>query len=307
MDLMTRLFTGEQVMRRWLWVTLICNMGIVVTGGVVRVTSSGLGCPTWPRCTEDSFVPHPDYGWHGVIEFGNRLLTFVLIAAALATLVSVTRTRGTRHRLWWLVLLVLAGIPLQGVVGGITVWTQLNPWVVALHLLLSVVLIVLTVLALVEADPTPREAVGPSGRLLVIVTFAAAMLACWLGTVVTGAGPHAGDIDAPRNGLDIVAVARTHSLSAWALTLCTLACVWAFRRTERARRAALALLAVCLVQGGIGYWQYLTGVPEALVIAHLAGLTLVVAAAAWLLGVTSSDGGQVRSGSTAMARNSSAR
>ena len=315
MDLVTSrkglawLFDGERAVRSWLIASLICNMGIIVTGAVVRLTGSGLGCPTWPQCFEGTYVPHAEAGIHGAIEFGNRLLTFVLIIAALGAFIAAWRNRGARSRLWWLTLGIGIGIPFQGVIGGITVLTQLNPWVVALHLLLSVALIVLCVWALLMARGTPPEAIGGRGRALVVATFAVAMLCIWLGTIVTGAGPHAGDIDAVRNGLDITSVARVHSLSAWALTGGTvLSLVWVRRgHHPRATRAAWALLASVLAQGVIGYVQYFLGLPIGVVIAHLVGLTLVTAAAAWLLFVTRGGEPQNSNGSTAIARKSSAR
>jgi len=137
-DILRKLVDGERALRVWLVASLICNMGIIVTGAVVRLTGSGLGCPTWPKCTADSYVPHGALGIHGLIEFGNRTLTFVLIIAALGAFISAWRNRGARSKLWWITLGIGIGIPFQGVIGGITVLTDLNPYVVALHLLLSV-------------------------------------------------------------------------------------------------------------------------------------------------------------------------
>ena len=152
MDL-TRLVRGPRALPRWAIATLVANIGIVVTGGLVRLTGSGLGCPTWPRCTDDSFVAHPELGIYGAIEFGNRLLTFVLIVIAVLTFASAALYRdptrsdrgGRRRDLFWLSGGLALGIPAQGVVGGITVLTDLNPYLVAVHLLLSLVLISLAV------------------------------------------------------------------------------------------------------------------------------------------------------------------
>lgn len=290
MDVLKRLVDGERALRVWLWASLICNMGIIVTGAVVRLTASGLGCPTWPKCTEESYVPHAAAGIHGVIEFGNRLLTFVLIAAALGAFISAWRNRGLRSTLWWITLGIGIGIPFQGVIGGITVWTDLNPFVVALHLLLSVALIVICVWALrvgYGAEPVP---LAPGGRWLAIATFTATMVSIWVGTVVTGSGPHAGDERAVRTGFDIEAVSRLHALSAWLVVLLTLACVWVFHRTApgRAARAARLLLLTVVLQGAIGYLQYFLGVPAWIVALHMVGLSLVTAAAAWLLVSTTS-------------------
>ena len=284
MDVLTKLVDGERALRRWLWISLICNMGIIVTGAVVRLTGSGLGCPTWPRCTDESYTPHEAYGIHGVIEFGNRLLTFVLVAAALGAFIAAWRNRGARSKLWWITLGVGLGIPLQAIVGGITVLTQLDPVWVAPHLLLSVVLIVVCVWALrvgYGVSPTP---VAPGARWLVIATFAASMVSIVLGTVVTGAGPHAGDASSPRNGADIESVARIHALAAWLVAL-VVACVWLFTRTRQARpaRAARLTLITVALQGVIGYLQYFLGLPVGIVILHMVGLTVLTAAASWLL------------------------
>ena len=285
MDVLTKLVDGERALRSWLWISLICNMGIIVTGAVVRLTGSGLGCPTWPRCTDESYTPHEAYGIHGVIEFGNRLLTFVLIAAALGAFIAAWRNRGARSKLWWITLGVGLGIPLQAIVGGITVLTQLDPVWVAPHLLLSVVLIVVCVWALrvgYGVSPTP---VAPGARWLVVATFAASMVSIVLGTVVTGAGPHAGDAASPRNGADIESVARIHALSAWLVVALVVACVWLFTRTRQARpaRAARLTLITVALQGVIGYLQYFLGLPVGIVILHMVGLTVLTAAVSWLL------------------------
>jgi heme a synthase len=147
---------------RWLrplaWATLVGNIAIVVTGGAVRLTGSGLGCPTWPRCTQQSFVPHGELGIHGAIEFGNRMVTFVLAAIAVATWVAAMRARPRRRSLRVPATVLALGIPGQAVIGGVTVLTDLNPWVVSLHLLLSMVMITLSVVLVhqVYAEPTAR-------------------------------------------------------------------------------------------------------------------------------------------------------
>lgn len=144
---------------RWAWASLIANIGIIVTGAVVRLTESGLGCPTWPRCTAQSFVPHQSLGIHGAIEFGNRLLTYVLVVVAVATWIAVWRWAGSTRALRQLATALALGIPLQGVIGGITVLTNLNPWIVALHLLLSFALVSGAVLLIVRAsESTEAEA-----------------------------------------------------------------------------------------------------------------------------------------------------
>lgn len=276
---------GERPMRIWLWISLICNMGIVVTGGIVRLTGSGLGCPTWPRCTDESFVPHGELGLHGAIEFGNRLLTFVLIAAALGAFIAVWRARGPFSKLWWITFGVGIGIMMQGVVGGITVWLDLHPTIVSVHLIASIVLIVVCVWALQLAYGRPPARVGRGLRGLTIATFASVCLSIWVGTLTTGAGPHAGDLESPRNGLDIEWIARLHSLSAWLVVAFVAACVIAFARGRHAypRMVSLVLMAAVLLQGAIGYLQYFLGVPISIVWMHMVGLVVLTAAAAWQL------------------------
>ena len=210
-----RIVRGPYALRRWAVVSLIMNVLIVVTGGLVRLTESGLGCPTWPRCTEDSYVSHPQLGIHGAIEFGNRLFTLVLVIAAALTFICALLYRENgkpRSDLRWLAGGLALGIPLQGVIGGIAVLTQLNPYVVGLHLLLSMVLIALAVWLVRKTwHVTPVAASGLS-LVLTRVTFVLMWLAIWLGTLVTGSGPHAGDENAPRNGLDGMLVAHQRCL-----------------------------------------------------------------------------------------------
>lgn len=277
------LVDGERALRRWLWASLVCNMGIIVTGAVVRLTASGLGCSTWPKCTDESYVPHAASGIHGVIEFSNRLLTFVLIIAALGAFFAAWQNRGLRSKLWWLTLGIGIGIPFQGVIGGITVLTHLNPFVVALHLLLSVALITLCVWALAIGYRHVPGPVTTLQRWLVVATFAATMLATWVGTLVTGSGPHAGDQGAVRTGFDIESVARLHGLSAWLVVALTLGCVFVFRSNPHLRKVTLVLLVTVVFQGGIGYLQYFLGIPAGIVALHMVGLAVLTAAASWLL------------------------
>jgi cytochrome c oxidase assembly protein subunit 15 len=268
----------------WAWALLVSNCVIVVTGGLVRLTGSGLGCPTWPRCTDESFVPHSALGLHGVIEFGNRLLTYVLIAVAVATWFAVRRWAEAPARAAWLTVLIALGIPAQGVVGGITVLTDLNPWVVSLHFMLSMVLIALSVLLLRlvrGAEPGPVAAVP---LWVVRATFVTLWVVVYLGTIVTGSGPHAGDADAPRNDLRPDVWSTVHGYGVAVLVVLTLACLVALRRGPRTALVATAcLLAAELAQGVIGYVQYVNDVPVALVTAHMVGATVLMALATWQL------------------------
>ena len=270
-----RVVRGPYALRGWSIVSLVMNIVIVVTGGLVRLTGSGLGCPTWPRCTEDSYVSHPELGIHGAIEFGNRLFTLVLIIAATLTLVSAMLYRENgrpRPDLRWLAGGLALGIPLQGVIGGITVLTQLNPYVVGLHLLLSMVLIALAVWLVRKAwHLAPAQASGLSVAAT-RVTFVLMWLAVWLGTLVTGSGPHAGDENAPRNGLDAMRLTGLHSGVVYATVAASVICFVLLRSG-----AAGLLVLVEIVQGGIGMAQYQLGLPIWLVALHLLGASLAIA------------------------------
>ena len=272
---------GPYALRRWAVVSLVMNILIVVTGGLVRLTGSGLGCPTWPRCTEDSYVSHPQLGIHGAIEFGNRLLTLVLIIAAALTFISALLYRENgrpRSDLRWLTAGLALGIPLQGVIGGIAVLTQLNPYVVGLHFLLSMVLISLAVWLVRKTWHI--SATAASGRSVVAtrITFVLMWLAVWLGTLVTGSGPHAGDENAPRNGLDGLLLTNLHTGVVYATVAASVVCFMLLRT-----RAVLLLLSAELVQGGIGVAQYQLGLPIWLVALHLLGASLAIAASTNLL------------------------
>lgn len=263
---------------RWAgWASLVANTGIVVTGGAVRLTGSGLGCPTWPRCTEDDFTPHGALDFHSAIEFGNRLLTFVLVAVAVLTFVAAVRT-GRRH-LVGLAAVLAAGIPLQAVIGGITVLTDLNPWIVSLHLLLSMALVGLSVRFLQVLDrPTP--AVGGPATTLAWIVLAAAWVVLYLGTVVTGSGPHAGDAYSPRNGLDPLQWSQLHADAVFlylGLTIGLLLCLMAVRADRAAVRVVVWLLVAQLAQGAIGFVQYFNDLPELLVGLHMLGAAILSA------------------------------
>jgi heme a synthase len=270
------------------WATLVANCVLVVTGGAVRLTGSGLGCPTWPRCTDESFRPHGALDIHEAIEFGNRMLTFALVAIAVATLVTacIAAVRTGRVELAILALLLLLGIPAQAVIGGVTVLTGLNPWVVSLHLLCSLAIIGLAVLFLWRLDrPSPLRRSGPDVTLAWLA-FAAGWLVLVVGTVVTGSGPHAGDAESPRNELNPLQVSQLHADLVFlfvGLTVGLLFAVLAAGRPRAVQRVVLVLLGVELGQGTIGFVQYFTDLPVVLVGLHLLGAALVSATATWVL------------------------
>lgn len=287
--------TAPAVVRRGLvplaWASLVANVVIVVTGGAVRLTASGLGCPTWPRCTDASFRPHGSLGIHGAIEFGNRLLTFVLVAIAIATV--VVAWRSGRRVVRRLAVLLFLGIPAQAVIGGITVLTDLNPWVVALHFLVSMAMICAAVLLVREARRPGQAPYAPRSPLAPLAwsTFAVGWVALYLGTVVTGSGPHAGDLDAPRNGLDPAAASQAHADAVFVLLGLSVALLLVVRiRTAagpladaEARRSVSVLMAVLLAQGTVGFVQYATDLPIVLVALHMLGAALMAAAMTWVL------------------------
>jgi cytochrome c oxidase assembly protein subunit 15 len=269
---------------------LVANIGIVITGGAVRLTGSGLGCPTWPRCTEDSYVAHGELGIHGAIEFGNRLLTFVLVALAVALwvvmLLGLVRTwRAERAwRPFWLATGIALGIPAQAIIGGITVHTDLNPWIVSLHLLVSMAIIGVCVVLLDELRPPERSA---SPRLVPLAwgVFAVTWVVLYLGTVVTGSGPHSGDLDSRRTGLDPQVMSHVHAVAVYVLLALTFGLVVLARRIGTATlvRASVLLLVLEVAQGAVGFVQYFTDLPELLVGIHMLGAALISAGATWVV------------------------
>ncbi len=264
------------LLRRTALASVAANVGIVITGGVVRLTGSGLGCPTWPRCDRGSLVPTRALGYHGLIEFGNRTLISVVGGLALACLVlAIAQLPRDRTRVISAAL-VVAAVAAQGVLGGVTVHLVLNPWVVAAHFLLSMVILaaayrfwLLTRRRVDTAEVPVRFRV--LARLVVAVTAAVLVV----GTVVTGSGPHAGDANAQRTGLDPGAVAQLHADLVMLLIGLSVA-LWLLA-PRAARRTAAVLVGVELAQGTIGFAQYFTHVPAVLVGFHMAG-----ACAVWL-------------------------
>jgi cytochrome c oxidase assembly protein subunit 15 len=264
----------------------IANGIIVVTGGAVRLTGSGLGCPTWPRCTGSSIVPTPELAGHGVIEFTNRLLTFALTAAAIATVVVVFRS--VRRDLRRLTVISLLGIPAQALLGGITVLTGLNPWTVAAHFLVSTVLVaVATTLWLRSREPGVGQPLLQRPFVLLVGGVAVVTaVVLFIGTVVTGSGPHSGDPKAGRTGFDPQLVSQLHADVVFllvGLTVAMLVALYATDAPDRVRRAARDLLVVQLAQGLVGYVQYFTNLPIALVLVHMAGAVLITAFTARLV------------------------
>ena len=332
--------TSPKRLRLYVWLSLATQILIVVTGGLVRLTGSGLGCPTWPKCTDESLVSTSEMGIHGVIEFSNRLLTFVLLIVALLTFSTILRVLADRAQLLSLVYgffgfvalfvvgLALAvrsldglsismlaaaslgglataasfamfarkkdpkglmlpsfglgfGIILQAVVGGITVLTELNSWIVGIHFLISSLLIALASLLVFRALPKAASEVSPSARALSVPTIVVGAVAIVVGVLVTGAGPHAGDALTPRNGLDLEIWQHYHSYPGYLMLGLIASQLFlqtrhtGFSIANLATRSLMLLLGVTILQALVGVAQARMGVPEYLVALHMLGAAVL--------------------------------
>lgn len=268
---------------------LIAQIAIIVTGGAVRLTGSGLGCSQWPMCEPGTFTPqfHGEMAFHSAIEFGNRMLGVVVGLIAVALLWAVHRRQPPRpsppvtKRLAWL---ILAGVALQGLIGGITVWVDLHPAIVGSHMLISLALVAAStrlLMRLRSTDEPEHSGSSRAARAVGLATVTVGVLLLVLGVVTTGAGPHSGDATEPyRWALDPASISRLHALAVWVfVALVVIGIVLARREdNQRALRAWGWLLVVTLAQGVIGYVQYFTGLPELLVGIHMLGSALTVVA-----------------------------
>jgi heme a synthase len=269
--------------------------GIAVTGAIVRVTASGLGCPTWPQCFPGSFTPVPVAEVpviHQAVEFGNRMITLLVVLTAALAVLAVTRARRRREVLCYAWLMPASTVA-QAVIGGITVLTGLLWWTVAIHLLVSMTMVWLAVLLFVKVgepdEGVPRELVPKPLRWLTVLTAAALAAVLVAGTLVTGAGPHAGDKSAaqPVLRLQVEITTLVHLHSSLLVAYLTLIVGLGFGLLAvRAPHAVLlrlyVLLALVCAQGLVGTVQFLTGVPGALVAVHVAGAAACTAATAAL-------------------------
>jgi cytochrome c oxidase assembly protein subunit 15 len=271
--------------------TVVAQAGIAVTGSIVRVTGSGLGCPTWPQCFGDSLVPtpHPEVAaLHQWVEFGNRLLTLVLVAVAAGCLLAALGTSPRRGRLVRLAVVQPVGVLVQAVIGGVTVLTGLAWWTVAVHFLVSMVLVWLAVqlVAAVGDGAGPARPLVPRA-LRGLTGTSTAVLAALLtaGTLVTAAGPHAGDAAIPRLAADVPPLAQLHADLLFGYLGLLVGLGFALRAVDAPaalRRRHALLAAAVLGQGVLGGVQYALGVPEVLVSLHVLGAALVTVAAAAL-------------------------
>ncbi|MFD4946466.1 heme A synthase [Streptomyces sp. NPDC058239] len=273
---------SPRTVRRAAMSAVVMAVLIVVTGGAVRLTGSGLGCPTWPKCTDESLTATSAMGFHGAIEFGNRMLTYVLCAAVGWAIIAARSAKPWRRsltRLGWAQFWVVMG---NAVLGGIVVLVGLNPYTVAAHFLLSTALLTVAMVTwqrVREGDAAPRPLVGRAVSQLTWLLVVVAGLLIAVGTVVTGAGRHAGDSsDVHRIPIDWKMITQLHADLAWAVVALTVALWFVLKAVDapvgplhRARDLFLVLLG----QGVIGYVQYFTDTPEILVGLHMFGSCLV--------------------------------
>ncbi|MFF5337597.1 heme A synthase [Streptomyces sp. NPDC013181] len=261
---------------------VVMSVVLVVTGGAVRLTGSGLGCPTWPKCTDESLTSTHEMGLHGVIEFGNRMLTYVLCAAVAWAIIAARSAKPWRRsltRLGWLQFWVVMG---NAILGGIVVLVGLNPYTVAAHFLLTTALLTVALVTwqrVREGDEAPRPLVSRAVAQLAWLLAVAAGLLIAVGTVVTGAGRHAGDSsDVPRIPVDWKMVAQLHADLAWVVVALTVALWFVLKAVDAPvgpRRRTRDLFLIVMAQGVVGYVQYFTDVPEILVGVHMLGSCLV--------------------------------
>jgi cytochrome c oxidase assembly protein subunit 15 len=275
---------SERIVRATCLGALIANTLIVVTGGAVRLSNSGLGCPTWPECTAGSLVPVPSLGYHALIEFSNRMLTYAVCAAVGAAIVATMRQRPRRPALVRMSWILFAGVVLQAVIGGISVRTGLSPIWVAIHFSVSTGMIGISWVMWVrsrEGDAPPRLLVRREllwlGRVLVSAVGAVVVV----GTLVTGSGPHSGSADATKRlPLKPVDITQAHADLVFIVVGLTVALWFAFKATDAPAanlRATRDLFLVLVVQAAVGYTQYFTGLPAWLVLLHMTG-----ACATWI-------------------------
>ncbi|TWE12690.1 COX15/CtaA family protein [Rudaeicoccus suwonensis] len=284
---------GSRWLRRLFWLNLIVEIGIVLTGGLVRLSGSGLGCPDWPECVSGSLTPvaHQAQTWHKYVEFSNRMLTSVVSIVAVALLVGIIldmrRGSGRKH-LWQPVVLILVGIAVQAVVGGISVLMKLNPVIVATHFLASMVLVSASawlVWRSYEGDGRATPIIRHEVRWLALATSAACAVVLVLGTMTTGAGPHSGDAKEPaRLHIAVRTIAWLHADSVMlfcGLVVAMLLCCVLVASEPLPKRAWTLVLIITILQGALGYTQYFLGVPATLVEFHMLGATLLVVAVTW--------------------------
>jgi len=267
------------------WLSFLAEVLIIGTGGAVRLTGSGLGCPTWPTCTAESLVNTPAMGIHGFIEFGNRTLTGLVGILALVVLVFVLKMRRERRDLFALALVVVIGVVAQAIVGGITVLTGLNPFIVGFHYVASVTLVAVCAafLVLMRAPGGPRvRVVTRVHAIWAHATTAVLAVTIFFGILTTGAGPHSGDADAGRNGFNAELLEHIHAWPSYALFAMTLVLLgFAYGRRRDIPRVVAwtqAVLGVEVLQIAVGLFQARNGLPPLAVGIHMVLASLLAAA-----------------------------
>lgn len=256
------------------WAYVIGQIILVGTGGLVRLTDSGLGCPTWPKCTAQSLVNTPAMGIHGFIEFGNRILGVLLGLLAILAFLMILKLRRSRKDLFWLTLLAGLMIPVQAVIGGISVLTKLNPYVVGLHFIVSAALVALCTAFLIRVYVTPGPRILAVPRWFSWVAYCTGLfvaITIVMGILTTGSGPHAGATNASRNNLNPEIMQHVHAIPAYVTFALTLTLVIGSIRLPKipVRRFVVALLIIELVQIVVGLIQANTGLPGVLVGIHM--------------------------------------
>lgn len=282
---------GAERLRLYVWASLVSQILIVVTGGAVRLTGSGLGCPTWPECEAGSYSTVPELGMHGIIEFANRLLTFVLLIVAILTYLTVTRLfNSEKTGLVWPSFALGMGIVAQAILGGITVLTGLNAWIVGAHFLVSAVLIGIATVLVWRFYGQWSFAASESSKHLSVVIFPVGILAIIIGVIVTGSGPHAGDADTPRNGLNSDFLVHLHSYPAYLLLgLVLLQTLLSFRSSTTpkfAKTMNLVFLGILALQASVGILQARIGLPVGLVALHMFGASVLASMLTFQLLIT---------------------
>mgnify|MGYP003397061901 FL=1 len=277
--------TVDRRIRVFALLSFIANVLIIATGGAVRLTGSGLGCSEWPYCTPDSLVPTPELGIHGIIEFGNRTLTGVLGILAVIVFVLVWRMRSSRRDLFVLAAIVVGGVIAQAVVGGITVLTGLNPFIVGFHYLASIALVCVTAAFLVRMREQPGPRMLGVPRWFAIITHLTTLvlaITIVFGVLTTGAGPHSGDANVARSGFDASILEHVHAWPGYTLFVLTVVLlVGSWSRRDRVMSLPLwvaVLLCIELVQIAVGLYQARNGLPELAVGVHMVLASLAAAA-----------------------------
>lgn len=264
------------------WISFVLNVAIIATGGTVRLTGSGLGCTDWPVCTPGSLVPTPELGIHGIIEFTNRTISGPLLIVGILVLVLSWRIRAQRRDLFVVSAVVLGLVAMQALVGAFVVWLHLNANLVGFHYTASLVIVCVTVAYLVRMyeAPLPRERAVPKAfAILTHVTTLFMALTVFFGVLTTGAGPHSGDASIVRDGFDATLLSHIHAWPGYiSLALVLALVIWSAARRLRPLRWSVALLAVLLVQIGVGVFQARSGLPPFAVGVHMVLASLTAAA-----------------------------